>query len=83
MRCQLCGRNRGTTLFSGYGIMTILTILILLALIAVVVSLVSGAISMMRGGKFDQQHSEQFMWARIGFQALALVLLAIALYVAD
>ncbi len=62
--------------------MKLLTILIVLALIAVIASLASGVISMMRGGEFDRQHSEQFMWARVGFQAVALVLLVIALYVA-
>ena len=62
--------------------MKLLTVLIVLALIAVIASLAMGVISMTRGGEFDQQHSEQFMWARVGFQAVALVLLVIALAVA-
>ena len=62
--------------------MKLLTILIVLALLATIASLASGVISMMRGGEFDQQHSEHFMFARVGFQAVALVLLVIALYFA-
>ena len=49
-----------------------LTIAILLLVIA---SLVSGVISMANGGEFDRKHSEHFMYFRIGFQALAVILL--------
>jgi len=33
-----------------------------------------------RGGKFDDKHSAQFMNARILFQAIAVVLLIVALF---
>lgn len=59
--------------------MEILTFLILLALFATVVSLGWGIGSMAHGGKFDDKHDIQFMGARLGFQAVAIVLLLIAI----
>jgi hypothetical protein len=49
-----------------------LTIAVLLLVIA---SLVTGVISMGQGGEFDRKHAEHFMYFRIGFQALAVLLL--------
>jgi hypothetical protein len=60
-----------------------LVLLIVLALIATIVSLVTGVVSMGRGGEFDQKHSNQLMWSRVGFQGLALILLVAALYFAS
>ena len=60
--------------------MTILNIVIMLALLATVVALGAGIWSMAHGGKYDEEHSEQFMYARIGLQGLTLVLLMIAGY---
>lgn len=57
-----------------------LTILIILALIATVAALGTGIVSMVRGGEFDQKHSTELMFARIGMQGAAVVLLLIALY---
>ena len=54
----------------------------ILALLATIAALGVGIVSMMRGGDFDQRHSAQLMYTRVGFQGLALVLLLIALYVA-
>lgn len=62
--------------------MNMLTVIILLALLATIVSLVVGLGSMARGGEFDFKHSHQFMFARVGSQAVAFVLLLIALYLA-
>ena len=62
--------------------MTILTTLIGLALVATIISLVWGVGSMAAGGKFDDKHSTQFMTARVGFQALVIVLLIIASLIA-
>jgi hypothetical protein len=59
-----------------------LALLIILALIATIVSLVTGVVSMGRGGEFDQKHSNQLMWSRVGFQGIALILLVAALYFA-
>ncbi len=58
--------------------MTILTTLIGLALVATIVSLAWGVGSMAAGGQFDDKHYTQFMTARIGFQAVAIILLIIA-----
>lgn len=46
-------------------------------LIFVIASLVAGVISMAHGGEFDEQHAEHFMFSRVGFQALAVLLLLI------
>lgn len=58
--------------------MTIFTTLAILALVATIVSLGWGIGSMAHGGEYDARHSNQLMWARLGFQALALVLLLAA-----
>lgn len=63
--------------------MQLFTLFVFIALFATVVSLALGVISMMRGGEFDQAHSTQYMGARVGFQALTLVLLMLALYFAE
>ena len=55
--------------------MTTLLGLTLAVLVLVIASLVSGVISMAYGGKYDQRHATHFMFARIGFQGLAILLL--------
>lgn len=60
--------------------MKIITILIILALFATVVSMVVGVGSMAKGGAYDDKHSGQFMNARIIFQAVAAILLMLALF---
>lgn len=59
--------------------MTLLTSLIILALLATIVALGWGVGSMAHGGSFDARHATQFMFARIGLQGLAVILLIIAL----
>lgn len=59
--------------------MAVLNTLIVIALIATIVVLASGVISMAHGEAYDLKHSGQFMSARIGFQALAIVLVVVAL----
>ena len=61
--------------------MTILNLLIIAAALATVIALGTGILSMSHGGKFDTEHSEQIMFARIGLQGLTLVLLLIAVIV--
>lgn len=61
--------------------MTILTGSIMVAMLATFVALGMGILSMGHGGKFDREHSEQFMFARIGLQGLTFVLLLIAILV--
>ena len=58
--------------------MNMLTILIILALIATIISLIIGLRSMGKGGEYDKKHADEFMSARIIFQAIALVLLIIS-----
>ncbi len=59
--------------------MTTLTMLIIAGLVATAVVLISGVVSMAHGGKFDERHSHQLMFARVGVQGVTLVLLLIAL----
>lgn len=63
--------------------MSLLTFMIILALLATVGALGAGLVSMMRGGEYDRQHGTQLMTARVGFQGVAVVLLLLALYVAN
>ncbi len=63
--------------------MSTITILIILALLSTVGALVTGLVSMMRGGKFDKQHMDQFMFSRVGLQLVTLVLLLIAAYISS
>jgi hypothetical protein len=60
-------------------VMTTLTILIILGMAATALALVWGVASMAHGGKFDRRHSNQLMFARVGFQGVTLVLLIVAL----
>jgi uncharacterized membrane protein YdjX (TVP38/TMEM64 family) len=62
--------------------MTIMTAMVLVALLATVAVLITGIASMARGGDFDLHHSHQLMSARVGFQAVTLLLLLIAVVMA-
>ena len=63
--------------------MSLLTFMIILALLATVGALGAGLVSMVRGGEYDRQHGTQLMAARVGFQGAAVVLMLVALYVAN
>jgi len=58
--------------------MNILTVFIIVALLATIVTLGVGLSSMAHGGEYDKEHSEQFMFTRIGLQGLTVLLLVIA-----
>ncbi|MCK5326149.1 MAG: twin transmembrane helix small protein [Woeseiaceae bacterium] len=58
--------------------MTIINVLIIGALIATVVVLALGLRSMARGGDYDREHAEKFMWERVALQALVVILLVAA-----
>jgi len=60
--------------------MTLLTLTVVLALIATIVTLAWGLGSMARGGSYDEKHSEQLMFTRIGIQTFAFVMLLLAVY---
>lgn len=63
--------------------MNLLTIVIIVAVLLTVVALVMGIGSMARGGEYDEKHETQFMFARVGMQAVTLVLLLFAIYLAN
>jgi hypothetical protein len=62
--------------------MSVLTVVIVIALLATVGTLIWGIVSMARGGSFDQHHSHQLMFARVGLQGITLLFLLIALFIA-
>lgn len=53
-------------------------VVIVAALLLTVVITVLGLMSMAAGGKTDDEFSTPLMWARVGAQALTIVLLVIA-----
>ncbi len=63
--------------------MNLLNMLIIVALIATVVVLLLGLRSMARGGDYDKEHAEKFMWERVALQALVIVLLIAAAVVVN
>ena len=58
--------------------MATINFLIIGALIATVVVLGLGLRSMAKGGDYDREHAEKFMWERVALQALVVVLLLAA-----
>ncbi len=60
--------------------MSLLTITVVFALIATIGTLAWGLGSMAVGGTYDEKHSEQLMFARIGIQAVAFAVLLIAVF---
>lgn len=60
--------------------MEILTVIIAIGLLATVGALITGIASMARGDDFDQAHSHQLMFARVGLQGITLLCLLVALY---
>jgi hypothetical protein len=63
--------------------MEILNFLIIAALVATVVVLVLGLRSMARGGAYDKEHAEKFMWERVALQALVVLLLLAAAFLVN
>ncbi len=55
-----------------------ITMLIVLAIALVIVSLVSGLSTMVHHGPIANHTGEQWMFRRVGFQALALALIVFA-----
>ena len=60
--------------------MSLLTVTVILALIATIVTLAWGLGSMVKGGSYDDTHSEKLMFTRIGIQLFAFVMLLLAVY---
>jgi hypothetical protein len=59
--------------------MNAMTLLVFIAAAAVVVSLASGLTSMAHGGPSDQLHAHEHMFQRVGWQALAVALVLLAM----
>jgi len=59
-------------------LMSIANVLVIAALIATVIVLAMGLRSMARGGTYDKEHAEKFMWERVALQGLVVVLLLAA-----
>ncbi len=60
--------------------MDLLILVVVLALVATVGALIMGLYSMGRGGRYDLEHSERLMYARVGIQGIAVLFIMIALY---
>lgn len=58
--------------------MSIVNVLVIAALIATLVVLALGLRSMARGGDYDKEHAEKFMWERVILQGLVVILLLAA-----
>lgn len=58
--------------------MDILLIVIILALLATGMAMALGLLAMSGGGSADKQFGTPLMWTRVGFQALTLLLLIVA-----
>ncbi len=63
--------------------MSILTLIIILALLLTIAVLATGIGSMAHGEEFDRKYGTQLMFARVGMQGITLILLFIALYLAN
>jgi len=63
--------------------MSLLTSIIIVCVLITAGILITGVVSMVHGGQFDERHNEQFMFARVGAQGMTLVLLLLALFLAN
>ncbi len=58
--------------------MPVANFLVIAALLATLVVLGLGLRSMAKGGTYDAEHAEKFMWERVALQGLVVVLLLAA-----
>jgi len=63
--------------------MNILNVVIVAALLVTVGLIGTGVWSMAHGGEFDQKHSTQLMFARVGMQTVTFLLLLLAMFIAS
>ena len=61
----------------------ILVTFIALSLLSVVAVLVLGLYSMMKGGEFNKKYGNKLMRLRVGLQAVAILLLALAAFLSQ
>ena len=58
--------------------MSIVSMLIIGALVATIVVMLLGVRSMAKGGEYDREHAEKFMWERVALQGVVVILLLVA-----
>ena len=63
--------------------MNVLSIVIVAALLMTIALMGTGLWSMAHGGDFDQKHSTQLMFARVGMQGITFLLLLLAMFLAS
>lgn len=63
--------------------MNILNMVIVVALLMTVAVIGTGIWSMAHGGEFDQKHSSQLMFARVGMQGITVLLLLLAVFLSS
>ena len=63
--------------------MNLLTIVILISLVLTIIVMAAGIGSMAQGGEYDEKHGTQLMFARVAMQAVTLLLLFFAMYLAN
>jgi len=59
--------------------MSLVTVFILAGVVATILTLVQGIASMVHGGESDQARSHLLMFRRVGWQALTILFLLLAL----
>jgi hypothetical protein len=60
--------------------MSLITVFVMVAALLAAVSLFNGVTSMAHGGPQDQKASHWLMFQRVGWQALALIFILLALF---
>lgn len=60
--------------------MDLLSAVIVLALLATILVMMIGLFAMGQGGALDKMVSARMMWARVAIQAVAILLLILAVY---
>ena len=63
--------------------MTILNVIIVAAMLMTVALIGTGIWSMAHGGDFDEKHSTQLMFARVGMQGVTFLLLLLAFFLSS
>lgn len=61
--------------------MDLMLIVIVLAILATIATMFLGVLAMGGGGSADKEFGTPLMWARVGFQALTLGLLVLAVLI--
>jgi hypothetical protein len=61
--------------------MDAITFFVVIAFLATFVTMMAGGVSMVKGGKFDMLHANEFMQGRLVLHAVTLGLMLIAIFV--